>query len=128
MNIETCTLISSLESDDCVVNHICPWQQIVLLTQLAGQEEYGIQSTKQGEREHGIRSGKCEQSPVLVTDSHHPLHPQQGSLLPLASNFNPIVQVLPVSDSVLMVGCGTLQQCIGTHHTHGIQHTQGRGR
>lgn len=96
-----------------------PGDRLYSLPQLAGQEEYGIQSMEQRERawdQASNMNGKPKQSHVLVTDSHHPLHTQYDPLLLLASNFNPIIQVLSFCGSVLMVGCGTLEQSIGTHH------------
>ena len=89
MNIEIYILINALESDDWVVNHICSWYQIVLLTPTSRlrrvwNSEYGTGIERAWHQAYNM-SRKPKQSPVLVTDSHHPLHPQYGPLLPLAS-------------------------------------------
>lgn len=89
--------------------HVCPWWQIALITPTSqprriwnrGREPcYWDQANNM--------NGKPKPSHVLVSDSHHPLHPPCGPLLPLASNFNASVQILPLPGSLLVRECGTL--------------------
>lgn len=92
---------------DCTLNPNC-------------QDEKMGQGMEQGGREHGIRPVMWMENPNKTMSwsvtLHHRLHPQDGSLLPLATKSNPSVHLLPLPGSAPMEGCGNLDQCIGTHH------------